>query len=120
MKTGITLITMGAGNVKALGKTLESFKNVFDEVVYGDMLLFEEDREAIWSYKREYNMQVVALPFNFIFRHGFSNTLNTLAQEATNDYVVYMNTSEIIDEDYGIVDIVKSNPDCNAFYFIHR
>lgn len=120
MKTGITLITMGAGNVKALGKTLESFKNVFDEVVYGDLLLFEEDREFICGYKREYNMQVVALPFNFIFRHGFSNTLNTLAKEATNDYIVYMNTSEIIDEDYGIVDIVKSNPDCNAFYFIHR
>lgn len=120
MKTGITLITMGAGNVKALGKTLESFKGVFDEVVYGDLLLFEEDREIVSKYQKEYNMGVVRLPFNYIFRYGFADTLNFLADKATNDVVIYMNTSEIIDEDYGIVDIVKNNPDCNSFYFIHR
>jgi len=120
MKTGITLITMGAGNVKALGKTLESFKGVFDEVVYGDMLLFEEDREVLREYVKEYNMGVVRMPFNNIFKYGFSNTLNELSDQATNDFVVYMNTSEVIDEDYGIVDAVKNNPDCNSFYFIHR
>lgn len=119
-KTGVTLITMGAGNVKALGKTLASFKDVFDEVVYGDMLLFDEDRELLDKYKQKYNMGVLKLPFNYIFRHGFSDTLNTLAHQATNDIVIYMNTSEVIDEDYGIVDIVKNNPGCNAFYFIHR
>lgn len=120
MKTGITLITMGAGNVKALGKTLESFKDVFDEVVYGDMLLFDDDREVLDKYKQEYNMGVLKLPFNHIFKFGFSGTLNTLAEQATNDIILYMNTSEIIDEDYGVVDIVNGNPDCNSFYFIHR
>jgi len=45
MKTGISLITMGAGNVKVLKKTLESFKEVFDEVIYGDLLIYQEDRE---------------------------------------------------------------------------
>lgn len=120
MKTGITLITMGAGNVKVLGKTLESFKNVFDEVVYGDMLLFDEDRKLLDEYRQLYNMGILRLPFNYIFRYGFGNTLNFLASYATNDIVLYMNTSEIIDEDYGIVDVVKNNPDCNAFYFTHR
>jgi hypothetical protein len=120
MKTGITLITMGAGNVKVLGKTLESFKNVFDEVVYGDMLLFEEDRDVVVKYQQQYNMGVLKLPFNYIFKHGFADTLNILSQQATNDIVLYMNTSEIIDEDYGIVDLVKNNLDCNTFYFVHR
>jgi hypothetical protein len=120
MKTGITLITMGAGNVKVLGKTLESFSNVFDEVVYGDMLLFDDDREIISKYKKEYNILDLRLPFNYIFRYGFADTLNLLAQQATNDIVIYMNTSEIIDDDYGIVDVVTNNPDCNAFYFTHR
>lgn len=120
MKTGITLITMGAGNVKVLGKTLESFNQVFDEVIYGDMLLFEEDRKFLWEYKKLYNFSTVTLPFNYIFRYGFSDTLNLLADKATNDIILYMNTSEVIDEDYGIVDIVKNNPDCNTFYFTHR
>lgn len=119
MKTGITLITMGAGNVKALGKTLDSFKNVFDEVVYGDMLLFEDDRAFLSTYHK-YNMKVLKLPFNYIFHWGFGCVLNALSTCATNDIVIYMNTSEIIDEDYGIVDAVKNNPDCNAFYFTHR
>lgn len=120
MKTGITLITMGAGNVKVLGKTLESFKNVFDEVIYGDMLLFEEDREYLISKYHKYNIKAVKFPFNYIFRYGFGSVLNDLASYATNDIVIYMNTSEIIDVDYGIVEAVKNNPDCNAFYFTHR
>jgi len=120
MKTGITLITMGAGNVQALGKTLESFDGVFDEVVYGDMLLFQEDRDVLDKYKQQYNMGVLRMPFNFIFKYGFAHTLNTLAFQATNNMVIYANTSEVIDEDYGIVDLVKSNKDCNAFYFVHR
>lgn len=111
---------MGAGNVKALGKTLDSFKNVFDEVVYGDMLLFEEDRRVLDGYKQTYNMGVLRMPFNYIFTYGFANTLNTLAQHATNNIVLYMNTSEIIDEDYEIVQSVKNNKECNAFYFTHR
>jgi hypothetical protein len=120
MKTGITLMTMGAGNVKALGKTLESFKGVFDEVIYGDMLLFNEDRALVKGYAMEYNMGILRMPFNYIFKYGFSNTLNVLSELATNDIVLYMNTSEIIDEDYGVVDHVKYNKDCNAFYFTHR
>lgn len=120
MKTGITLITMGAGNVKVLGKTLESFSNIFDEVVYGDMLLFDGDRDILNGYAQKYNMGVLKLPFNYIFKHGFSDTLNILASIATNDIVLYMNTSEVIDEDYGIVEIIKNNPNCNSFYFTHR
>lgn len=120
MKTGISLITMGAGNVKVLGKTLESFKNVFDEVVYGDMLLFDEDRKVIDEYKQQYNMGVLQMPFDYIFKYGFANALNTLAFQATNDIILYMNTSEVIDEDYGIVDAVHNNKECNSFYFVHR
>jgi len=120
MKTGISLITMGAGNVNVLGKTLESFKGVVDEVIYGDLLLFEEDRSIIQTYKSKYNLVSCRLPFNYIYNYGFSNVLNYLSDKATNNYVLYMNTSEVIDEDYGVVDIVNNNKDCNAFYFIHR
>src|SRR6478752_551377 len=116
----ITGITMGAGNVTVLKKTIESFINVCDEIVYGDLLLFEEDREVVKRYSKEYNIKIIQFPFNYIFRHGFSSILNELAAHATNNTVMYLNTSEIISEDYGIFDIIKNNSDCNLVYFIHK
>lgn len=120
MKTGITLLTMGAGNVIVLKETLKSFRNICDEVIYGDLLLFPEDREIVASYQDEFNMKIVPFEFDYLFKNGFSSLLNVLASHATNDTVMYLNTSEVIDEDYGIVGAVKNNPECNAFYFIHR
>lgn len=120
MKSKITLITMGAGNVKALGKTLESFKDICHEVVYGDMLLFEEDRSVLRKYQKEYNLVVDKMSFNYIFKYGFSDTLNRLAEKSSSNMVLYMNTSEVIDEDYGIDDIVYNNYQCNSFFFIHK
>lgn len=116
----ISLITMGAGNVKVLKKTLDSFKEVVDEFIYGDMILFPEDREVIKQYEKDYNFRTTRLPFNYIFQMGFSSCLNYLIANASNDMVIYMNTSEVIDEDYGINEIINSNPECNAFYLSHR
>lgn len=120
MKTGITLITMGAGNVKVLRKTLESFSKICDEVIYGDMLLWEKDREIIKSYQEEFNLKVVPFIFNYIFHNGFSSLLNCLSTFSSNNMILYMNTSEIVDEDYGISEIINNNSDCNAFFFTHK
>lgn len=92
----ITLITMGQGNPIALGRTLESFAPMCNEVIYGDMLIFQEDREIVQSYQDKYNMKIVKYPPSFIFHNGFSVLLNDLASKATNDFVLYMNTSEIM------------------------
>lgn len=116
----ISLITMGAGNVKVLKQTLESFKGIVNEVVYGDLLLFPEDRNIVLSYVSEFNISIVPFASSYIFWHGFSECLNVLALNASNDYVIYMNTSEVIDEDYGIIELIKNNPSCNTFYFTHR
>jgi len=43
----ISLITMGQANPMALKRTLESFKGIVGEVVYGDVLIFDEDREVV-------------------------------------------------------------------------
>ena len=122
-KRNITLLTMGAGNVIVLEETLKSFvrSGICNEVIYGEMLLFpSEDMEIINGYKEGYNLKSIKFPFNYILKNGFSAILNELASHATNDLVVYANTSEVIGEDMGITDIVSSNPDCNAFYFAHR
>jgi len=111
---------MGAGNVKVLRKTLESFSGVCNEVIYGDLLLFPEDREVIKSYEKEFNLKICEFPFNWIFEYGFSSCLNILADSSTNNTVMYMNTSEVIDEDYGITETIKNNPNCNTFFFTHR
>lgn len=120
MSRRISLITMGQGNMIALKRTFESFKNVVDEFVYGDLLIYEEDRKLLREYEMIYNLRVVKMPFNYIFQMGFSSTLNFLIGHASNNMVLYMNTSEIIDEDYGINKIVEGNTQCNCFYFTHR
>jgi hypothetical protein len=120
MNRNISLLTMGAGNVLVLKETLKSFKNICNEIIYGDMLLWEGDREILKSYQSDYNLKIVEFTFNYIFKNGFSSLLNQLSSHASNDMVMYMNTSEVIDEDYGITKIINENPDCNSFYFTHR
>lgn len=110
---------MGAGNVKVLKKTLDSFKDICDEVIYGDLLIFKDDREIIKSYQEEYNLRIVPFKFDYLFKNGFSPLLNELSFHASNDLVIYMNTSEAILTDHGILSAVKQNPDCNTFYFDH-
>lgn len=110
---------MGAGNVRVLKDTLDSFKGVCNEVVYGDMLLFEEDRKILHQYKDQYNLDIVKLPFNYLYKYGFSALLNQLAAHSSNELILYMNTSEVVDEDYGISEIINSNASCNSFYFTH-
>lgn len=116
----ITGLTMGAGNVRVLKETLKSLSTVCDEIVYGEMLLFEDDKEVLEGYKKEFNLKVINFPFNYIFKNGFSAILNELATHAKNDLTLYLNTSEIIEEDYGILESIKNNPDCNAFFFVHK
>lgn len=120
MNRSISLITMGMGNLKALKKTFDSFRTIVDEFVYADMLLFDDDRLVLHEYEKEYNLKVIKLPFDFIFKNGFSETLNIMADAASNDLVIYLNTSEVIDIDYGMKGIINNNPDCNAFYFTHH
>lgn len=115
----ITLITMGAGNVKVLEETLKSFSLFCNEVIYGNMLIFPEDHATVAGYEKAYKLKQVLLPFNYLYHNGFSDLLNLLASKATNDLVVYMNTSEVVGEDFGITEIVNANNNCNAFYFVH-
>lgn len=114
----ITLVTMGAGNPIALKRTLESFKDVCDEVVFGNLLIFPSDRDMIESYWSEYKIKIVKLPFGFIYRNGFSAVLNELAKYAKNDLCLYMNVSEVIDENFGILNLIKSN--YTTWCFNHR
>lgn len=114
----LTLITMGQGNPVALKRTLDSFKGICNEVVFGDVLIFDSDREIIRSYQEEYNMGIVEAPFNYIFEFGFAHMLNTLAYYATNDWVLYMNVGEMIDSGENILE--KINDDHNMYLLNHR
>lgn len=107
----ITLLTMSQGNPLALKRTLDSFAPICDEVIFGDLLVFEDDRELISSY----GVKSVALPFNFIFKNGFAATLNELAQYAKNDFVLYMNCSEVMEKQT----ITLDNATANCFCFDH-
>ena len=105
---------MGQGNIKALKNTLESFKWVCNEVIFGDLLIFDHDRPLLESYQSEYNLKIVSLPFNHIFINGFAETLNELSSYSSNDHVIYMNIGEIMDSEFRGLD-----PAFDAYCFDH-
>lgn len=89
----ITLVTVGQGNPIALKRTIKSMSAICDEVIFGDVLIFESDRKIINGY----GIKVIPLPFNYIFVNGFASVLNHLATFAKNDLCLYMNVSEVIE-----------------------
>jgi len=114
----ITLITPTQGNPIALKRTMDSLKGICNEFIIGDVCVFAEDREIINSYKSEFNLKLVSLEFNFILKNGFSAMLNRLADEASNDIVLYLNVGEVIDKNAeNVLSIIS--PEYNAYYIDH-
>jgi hypothetical protein len=115
----VTLILPTQGNPIALKRTLDSVQDICDEIVIGSVCIFEDDIAVINSYKKEYNIKVLNLPFNYILKNGFSATLNLLADAATNDIVLYLNVGEVIDKNAeNILNIIS--PEYNAYYIDHQ
>lgn len=115
----ITLLTMGQGNVNALKRTVDSVIGVCNEVIFGDVCIFAEDSIRIDEMEKDIWFTRVQMPFNFIFKHGFSVTLNKLASYAKNDIVLYLNVGEIISSSLAdIKDTVDKNP-CDSYYIDH-
>lgn len=114
----ITLITPTQGNPIALKRTIDSVAGICDEIVVGDVCIFQEDSSTIGTYKQKYNLKQIELPFDYIQKNGFSSTLNLLADVATNDIVLYLNVGEVIDKNKdNILSIISS--DYNAYYIDH-
>lgn len=109
----ISLILPTQGNPIALKRTIESVKDICDEVVVGDVILFEGDRRLIAAY----GVKLISLPINFIAQNGFSCTLNWLADHSKNDVVVYLNVGEIIENGSNILD--KITDGYNSWYINH-
>lgn len=122
----ITLITLTQGNPIALKRTvdnvLEKFQGKVNEVIIGDLCVFEQDREVITNqfyFPNRSGVQaigVLPLGFNMLFHEGFGRTLNILATSAHNDLCLYMNVSEIVDSPVNL-DII--HPQWNSYKFDH-
>jgi hypothetical protein len=91
---------MAQGNPVALKHTFESFSDHVSEFVFGDLLILPEDRQIIEEYRKDFNLKIVPLPFNHIFKNGFGATLNTIAEHASNTACLYMNCGEVINLDF--------------------
>lgn len=115
----ISLVTMSQGNVIALQRTVASVLGVCDEVIYGDMCIFNEDTTAISEAKFDIRVNQYLLPFNYIFTHGFSSTLNTLASRASNDVVMYLNVGEVISSSLEPIKDVVERSECDMWYIDH-
>lgn len=117
-KRMMTLITPTQGNPIALKRTIDSLKGVINEVVVGSVCIFENDDELIQSYNSDIHLKLVKMPFNYIFRNGFSNALNLLSEYASNDWLIYLNVGEVVEE--GKDNILKTiSNDYNCYFIDH-
>lgn len=114
----LSLILPTQGNPIALKRTLDSTKNVVDEIIIGSVCIFSEDEKLIKSYSNEYNIKIVYLPFNYIFNFGFSNILNLLACQSHNDIVMYLNVGEVIEKGEDKI-LGKLDKQYNCYYIDH-
>ncbi len=118
MKQNITLITPTQGNPEALKRTIDSLKDVINEVVVGSVCIYPDDEEKIKSYGDQIPLSIIQLPFNHIFKNGFASTLNTLASYASNDLVLYMNVGEILVSDKNELKN-RISPSYTYYYLVH-
>jgi hypothetical protein len=113
----ITLITLTQGNPIALQRTIDNvvewFGDLVNEVIVGDLCVFEKDSEKIIM---DYRVHVVGMPFEYLFKHGFAYTLNELTSHATNDLCLYMNVGEIVE---GNINLKQFTNGYNLWNFNH-
>lgn len=121
MNKKISFITMGQGNVKATINTIQSFGWICSEIIYGDMCVFNEDSEAIQALSDCWNIKIIKLPFNYLYKNGFSSCLNLLASYASNDLCLYNNVGEQIDGPEVALRLINEKfPQYNAYAINHR
>ncbi len=111
----ITLVTLTQGNPVALRRTadsvLQSFGGMLNEVVVGDVSVIG----GAFSTGFE-DLRMVELPFNYLFKNGFSDALNLLASRATNDLCLYLNVGEVVDKNLNTSLI---GPEFNSYCLNH-
>jgi hypothetical protein len=114
----MTLITMTQGNPVALQRTIDSVKGICDEIVVGDLCMYNDDTYAISELKSDLFIRQVMMPFNFIYKNGFAKTLNTLSNYATNYLCLYLNVGEVVASSIAPVREVISDK-YNCYYIDH-
>lgn len=109
----ITLVTPTQGNPVALRRTVDNLKSSFggllNEFVVGDLSVFDGQFESGFDDVRFHK-----LPFNFLFKNGFSAALNLLAEQATNDLCIYLNVGEIVECNLN-TDLISAPYNCYSF-----
>lgn len=83
------MIIPDAGNPVCLHQTIDSYRPHVDEFIVGDM--------SLWDYEHQPGIEYVKLPFNILFKQGFSAVLNRLASCAKNDIVLYMGVGNVLE-----------------------
>ena len=118
MSRKFSLITLTQGNAVALKRTIDSLVDIIDDVVIGDLSVFKDDKESIKSMKVDCNVTIVDLPFDFLFKKGFSVGLNTLATYTKNDLCCYLNVGEVLISDKNELKN-RISPSYNCYYIDH-
>lgn len=113
----ISLCLLAHGNPIELINTIDSWYGV-DEVIIGDLFILNEDRDYFHAnYKNRVHTLVVPLPFNYIFKNGFSNTMNFVTNHSRNDWVIWTGIADRLASD---IIPPSGNFNCLGFTGLHN
>jgi glycosyltransferase involved in cell wall biosynthesis len=94
MKASLVIPSYGGGpNIE---RTISSCRDVCDEVIIISAALFESD---VAHFKTIAN-QVIELPWNFVFLHGFGSLHNQASNYAKNDWLLLLGVAETLAQEY--------------------
>lgn len=111
----ISLVTVTQGNPIALRRTVDnvraSFAGLCDEFLIGDVTIFPGQFDSGFD-----DVKFIPMPFNNLFKHGFSNALNHVASHSKNNLCLYLNVCEIVEKN---LDLSLIKDDYNCYNFNH-
>lgn len=109
----LTFIAPTQGNPIALERTMHSLRGICNEFIVGSMCFFNDDRDVIIKLSDRFNLKVVDLPFNYIFKNGFADTLNKLASYSKNSICIYLNVGEILESsERNVLSVIRDEYNC--------
>jgi len=76
-----------------MDNVVAAFGGMMNEILVGDMSVFDDNFTSGFD-----DAKIIKMPFDSLFKHGFSNALNHVASHSTNDLCLYLNVGEIVEK----------------------
>jgi hypothetical protein len=111
MSLSLIVPTFG-GNVANIQRTIDSCKDICDDVVIISTAFFRDDQFPL----HQLGHKVVDLPFNYVFKNGFGEYHNQGTEHAKNDWLLLLGVGETFAEAHKDVHQALRDATCDKVF----